>query len=56
MQLAKSSIHQRPRQSRQPLREFMRSLVLRMTDEPLRNPGMIRALLLGYCLHPVAKR
>ena len=34
--------------SRQPLREFMRSLVLRMTEEPLRNPGMIRALLLGY--------
>src|SRR5881296_2447868 len=34
--------------SQQPLREFMRSLVLRMTEEPLRNPGMIRALLLGY--------
>src|SRR5437016_8600844 len=30
--------------SQQPLREFMRSLVLRMTEEPLRNPGMIRAL------------
>src|SRR5882724_13174441 len=34
--------------SQQPLREFMRSLVLRMTEEPPRNPGMIRALLLGY--------
>ena len=34
--------------SQQPLREFMRGLVLRMTEEPLRNPGMIRALLLGY--------
>src|SRR5260221_12615891 len=34
--------------SQQPLREFMRGLVLRMTEEPLRNPGMLRALLLGY--------
>jgi len=36
------------RASQQPLPEFMRGLVLRMSEEPLRNPGMIRALLLGY--------
>jgi AcrR family transcriptional regulator len=36
------------RTSQQPLPEFMRGLVLRMSEEPLRNPGMIRALLLGY--------
>src|SRR5256886_4599221 len=49
MQLAKleQSIHGLAA-SQQPLREFMRGLVLRMTEEPLRNPGMIRALLLGY--------
>ncbi len=36
------------RDSGQSLKEFMRGLVVRMTEEPLRNPGMIRALLLGY--------
>ncbi len=36
------------RDSGQSLKEFMRALVVRMTEEPLRNPGMIRALLLGY--------
>jgi AcrR family transcriptional regulator len=36
------------RTSQQSLPEFMRGLVLRMSEEPLRNPGMIRALLLGY--------
>ena len=36
------------RTSQQSLPEFMRGLVLRMSQEPLRNPGMIRALLLGY--------
>jgi len=56
MQLAKleQSINASSRRG-QPLREFMRSLVLRMTDEPLRNPGMIRALLLGY-LPPIPVR
>src|SRR3981189_1032355 len=36
------------RSSAQPLQEFMRSLVLKMTEEPIRNPGLIRALLRGY--------
>lgn len=36
------------RDSGQSLKDFMRALVVRMTEEPLRNPGMIRALLLGY--------
>src|SRR5262245_1160044 len=36
------------RESGQSLKEFMRSLVVRMSEEPLRNPGMIRAILLGY--------
>lgn len=36
------------RSSGQPLQEFMRSLVLKMTEEPIRNPGLIRALLRGY--------
>ena len=36
------------RNSNQSLSDFFRSLTDRMTEEPLRNPGMIRALLLGY--------
>jgi AcrR family transcriptional regulator len=36
------------RNSDQSLREFIQELTQRMTEEPLRNPGMIRALLLGY--------
>src|SRR5579871_3207634 len=49
MQLSKleESVHDLE-QSQQSLPDFMRSLTLRMTEEPLRNPGMIRALLLGY--------
>src|SRR5882762_11258077 len=31
--------------SGQPLQEFMRGLVLKMTEEPVRNPALIRALL-----------
>jgi AcrR family transcriptional regulator len=34
--------------SHQPIQEFLQSLVTRMTEEPLRNPGMVRALLQGY--------
>jgi AcrR family transcriptional regulator len=34
--------------SGQSVREFLHSLVMRMTEEPLRNPGMIRALLQGF--------
>src|SRR5262249_14116999 len=49
MQLGKleqaiNGLHSSP----QPLPEFMRSLVVRMTEEPLRNPGLVRALLQGY--------
>lgn len=36
------------RNSNQSLGEFIQALTQRMTEEPLRNPGMIRALLLGY--------
>src|SRR5262250_2697260 len=36
------------RSSDQSLGEFIHVLTQRMTEEPLRNPGMIRALLLGY--------
>ena len=36
------------RNSDESLRDFIQALVQRMTEEPLRNPGMIRALLLGY--------
>jgi AcrR family transcriptional regulator len=31
-----------------PLPEFLRSLSTRMTEEPARNPGLIRVLLLAY--------
>jgi AcrR family transcriptional regulator len=31
-----------------PIQEFLQALVLRMTEEPSKNPGMIRALLQGY--------
>ncbi len=36
------------RNSPQPLRVFLENLTTRMTEEPLRNPGMIRAILQGY--------
>jgi AcrR family transcriptional regulator len=36
------------RSSGESLPEFMRGLVLKMTEEPIRNPGLIRALLRGY--------
>jgi len=36
------------RNSTQPLRVFLENLATRMTEEPLRNPGMIRALLQGF--------
>jgi len=36
------------RNSREPLRVFLTKLTTRMTEEPLRNPGMIRAILQGY--------
>jgi AcrR family transcriptional regulator len=36
------------RTSPRPLREFLENLTTRMTEEPLRNPGMIRAILQGF--------
>jgi AcrR family transcriptional regulator len=36
------------RSSGEPIREFMRSLGVRMTQEPVRNPAVVRALLQGY--------
>jgi AcrR family transcriptional regulator len=36
------------RASPRPFRDFLETLTTRMTEEPLRNPGMIRALLQGY--------
>lgn len=36
------------RHSGQPMREFLRSLGVRMTQEPIRNPGIIRTLLQAY--------
>lgn len=36
------------RASLRPFRDFLETLTARMTEEPLRNPGMIRALLQGY--------
>lgn len=32
----------------EPTREFLRSLGVRMTQEPVRNPAVVRALLQGY--------
>ena len=46
MQLAKlESVVREAEQSRQPMPEVLRGLVLRMTEEPIRNPAIIRALL-----------
>jgi AcrR family transcriptional regulator len=46
MQLAKlESVINEARQSDQPMREVLRNLVLRMTEEPIRNPSIVRALL-----------
>ena len=36
------------RRSNEPMPEFLRSLGARMTQEPVRNPAVIRALLQGY--------
>src|SRR4249919_1135149 len=46
MQLGKLEVTVREaRQSNQPMRDVFRALVLRMTEEPIRNPSIIRALL-----------
>src|ERR1700688_656836 len=49
MQLAKleSSVAE-ARASRDPMPQFLRSLGVRMTQEPIRNPGIIRTLLQAY--------
>jgi AcrR family transcriptional regulator len=46
MQLARlESVIGEAEQSGLPMREVMRVLVMRMTEEPVRNPAMVRALL-----------
>jgi len=46
MQLAKlESVINAAQQSDQPMREVLRTLVMRMTEEPIRNPSIVRALL-----------
>jgi len=36
------------RETHQPMAEFLRALVTRLTQEPIRNPAIIRALLQAY--------
>jgi AcrR family transcriptional regulator len=49
MQLAKlEAAVAEARASAEPMPQFMRSLGLRMTQEPIRNPGVIRTLLQAY--------
>jgi AcrR family transcriptional regulator len=49
MQLAKlQSAVEEARRSEQPMPHFLRSLGERMTQEPTRNPAIVRALLLAY--------
>jgi len=49
MQLAKlESAVEEARASEEPMPQFLRSLGVRMTQEPIRNPGIIRTLLQAY--------
>jgi AcrR family transcriptional regulator len=49
MQLAKlETAVAEARESREPMPQFLRSLGVRMTQEPIRNPGIIRTLLQAY--------
>jgi AcrR family transcriptional regulator len=49
MQLAKlQSAVEEARHSAEPLPQFLRSLGVRMTQEPIRHPGIIRTLLQAY--------
>src|SRR4029077_4606104 len=49
MQLEKlESAVSEARASHEPMPQFLRSLGVRMTQEPIRNPGIIRALLQAY--------
>lgn len=40
------------RQTNEPLPKFLRSLTTRMTEEPARNPDLIRVLLLAFLSNP----
>ena len=49
MQLAKlGDAVEEARHSPAPLLQYLHSLSTRMTEEPMRNPAIVRALLLGY--------
>src|ERR1700719_4234196 len=49
MQFAKlESAVAEARESHEPMPHFLRSLGVRMTQEPIRNPGIIRTLLQAY--------
>ncbi len=49
MQLGKlQSAIEEARHSEEPMPQFLRSLGIRMTQEPIRNPGIIRVLLQAY--------
>jgi AcrR family transcriptional regulator len=49
MQLAKlEAAIAEARTNREPMPQFLRSLGVRMTQEPIRNPGIIRTLLQAY--------
>jgi AcrR family transcriptional regulator len=49
MQLAKlQSAVEEARRTSEPMPQFLRSLGVRMTQEPIRNPGVIRTLLQAY--------
>ena len=49
LQLAKlESAVREARAGREPMPQFLRSLGVRMTEEPIRNPGMVRTLLQAY--------
>lgn len=46
MQLGKlEAVINEARQSDRPMRDVLRNLVMRMTEEPIRNPSIVRALL-----------
>jgi len=48
MQLAKlQSIIENRRSTREPIPQFLRTLAIRLTEEPGRNPSIVRALLLA---------
>ena len=49
MQLAKlQAAIEEARRSKEPMPQFLRSLGVRMTQEPIRHPGIIRTLLQAY--------